>query len=91
LIYSSNFDFKVSKEALEKRHNQGWVLEVESDIQKLIQRIRVCRQEKISTSIAYHGNVVDIWEALVEHYKQTGEMLCDLASDQTSSHNPYLG
>ena len=35
--------------------------------------------------------MVDVWEYLVEHYRKTGEMLIDLASDQTSCHNPYLG
>lgn len=74
-----------------KRHKQGWVLEVEKDISKLIERIKVCKRDKISTSIAYHGNIVDVWEALLGHYEKTGELLADLGSDQTSCHNPYLG
>lgn len=74
-----------------KRFRQGWVLEVEKDINKLIERISVCKRNKISTSIAYNGNIVDIWEALVVHYEKTGELLVDLGSDQTSCHNPYLG
>lgn len=80
-----------SKEALLKRHKQGWVLEIESDIEKLMKRIAVCKKEKIATSIAYHGNIVDVWETLVKHYNQTGEMLVDMGSDQTSCHNPYMG
>lgn len=82
---------EVSEEALMKRHHQGWVLEVIKDVNKLIDRIVKCRKEKIATSIAYHGNIVDIWEALVEYYDRTGELLADLGSDQTSCHNPYLG
>ena len=82
---------EVSEEALMKRHYQGWVLEVINDINKLVDRIVQCRKEKIGTSIAYHGNIVDIWEALVEYYDRTGELLADLGSDQTSCHNPYLG
>ncbi|RNA11490.1 urocanate hydratase [Brachionus plicatilis] len=82
---------EVSEEALMKRHRQGWVLEVIKNIKELINRIAYCKREKVATSIAYHGNIVDIWEALVEHQDQTGELLVDLGSDQTSCHNPYLG
>ncbi len=74
-----------------KRHSQGWVLEIERDLNKLIERIKFCRQNKIATSIAYHGNVVDLWEALLIHYEKTGELLVDMGSDQTSCHNPFLG
>ena len=81
----------MSEEALRKRHSQGWVREIESDINKLIERIRICKRDKISTSIAYHGNIVEIWEALAKHHDSTGELLADLGSDQTSCHNPYLG
>lgn len=82
---------EVSEEALLKRHSQGWVLEIEKDIHSLLKRISVCKRDKIGTSIAYHGNIIDVWEALVEHYNKTGEMLVDMGSDQTSCHNPYLG
>jgi urocanate hydratase len=74
-----------------KRYNQGWVQEIEKDLKKLIERIAECKRNKISTSIAYHGNVVDLWEALLDHFNKTGEILADLGSDQTSLHNPYLG
>lgn len=76
---------------MRKRHSQGWVNEVETDINKLIDRIRVCKREKIATSIAFQGNIVAVWEALVDHYDKTGELLVDLGSDQTSCHNPFLG
>ena len=81
----------MSEEALLKRHSQGWVLEIERNMEKLIARISECKRLKISTSIAYHGNIVAVWEALVDHYDKTGEMLVDMGSDQTSCHNPYLG
>ena len=82
---------EVSEEALLKRFNQGWVQEIERDLQKLIKRIAECKRNRIGTSIAYHGNVVDLWEALLAYFNKTGEMLADLGSDQTSLHNPYLG
>ena len=58
---------------------------------QLIERIRICKRDKIRTSIAFHGNVTHVIESLVEHYKRTGEKLVDLCSDQTSCHNPFLG
>lgn len=82
---------EVSEEALMKRYKQGWVQEVENNLDKLLERIIECKQEKISTSIAYHGNIVDLWEAILAHYNRTGELVADLGSDQTSCHNPYLG
>ena len=44
-----------------------------------------------AVSIGYHGNVVNLWERLVEEYEKTGEMLVDMGSDQTSCHNPFNG
>jgi urocanate hydratase len=82
---------EVSEEALMKRHKQGWVLEVVRDINDLIKRIKECRKKRIATSIAYLGNVVDIWEAALDYYNKTKELLIDLGSDQTSLHNPFLG
>ena len=43
------------------------------------------------TSIGFHGNIVTIWERLVRHHEETGELLVELASDQTSCHNPFNG
>ena len=42
-------------------------------------------------SIGYHGNVVNLWERLVEELEKTGELLVDMGSDQTSCHNPFNG
>jgi urocanate hydratase len=44
-----------------------------------------------AVSIGYHGNVVSLWERLVQEYEETGELLVDLGSDQTSCHDPYSG
>ncbi|XP_013793270.2 urocanate hydratase-like, partial [Limulus polyphemus] len=81
----------VSREALEKRYKQGWVVEVEDDIDKLTRRIRLARQNKEIVSIGYHGNVVDVWERMVQEFETNGERLVDLGSDQTSCHNPFNG
>ncbi|KAJ9584024.1 hypothetical protein L9F63_021628 [Diploptera punctata] len=82
---------EVSEEALQKRHKQGWLQEVEKDLDKLISRIRFARKNKQVVSIGYHGNVVSLWERLVEELHNTGELLVDLGSDQTSCHCPYDG
>jgi urocanate hydratase len=52
---------EVSEEAAKKRHEQGWCQELIYDLTKLIERIRECRKNKITTSIGYVGNVVDVW------------------------------
>lgn len=82
---------EVCEEALLKRHEQGWLNEVISDLDVLIQRIRSAKASKLSTSIGYHGNVVDLWERLVKEYETTQEVLVELGSDQTSCHNPFNG
>jgi urocanate hydratase len=91
LLGSITIIAEVSEEALLKRHSQGWVIETCSDLDELVKRILECKKQKIATSIAYKGNIVDVWEHLVKHYEQTGELLVDLGSDQTSCHNPFLG
>ncbi|XP_071961219.1 urocanate hydratase-like [Antedon mediterranea] len=82
---------EVNKEALVKRHKQGWVMEVIDDLDQLVTRIRKARNEKEPLSIGYHGNIVDIWERCVKEYEKTGDLLIDLGSDQTSCHNPING
>lgn len=82
---------EVSKEALYKRHNQGWLVEVAADLNDLIVRVRIAKDEKRAVSIGYHGNIVDVWEHLVKIYEETGDRLVDLGSDQTSLHNPFNG
>jgi urocanate hydratase len=78
---------EVDERAIVKRSQQGWVKEVYRDIDQVICRLREARANKESTSIAYHGNVVTLWEKLAS----LDEMLVDLGSDQTSLHNPFNG
>nr|XP_022300054.1 urocanate hydratase-like [Crassostrea virginica] len=82
---------EVSKEALEKRYNQGWVMKVTDSLDECVSLIRQAKKLRRKCSIGYHGNVVDLWERLVEEYNSTGDLLVDLGSDQTSCHNPFQG
>lgn len=72
--------------AARKRHEQGWVDEIHTDLDELIPRIRKAVEGKEVVSLAYEGNVVDLWERLADE-----EMHVDLGSDQTSLHNPWAG
>lgn len=72
--------------AAQKRHAQGWVDEIFTDLDKLIERIRIAKSDEEAVSIAYQGNIVELWERLVE-----SDIHVDLGSDQTSLHNPYSG
>ena len=69
-----------------KRHEQGWVDELHTNLDELIPAIRKAVDEKRVVSMAYVGNVVDLWERLVEE-----DIHVDLGSDQTSLHNPWAG
>ena len=77
---------EVSADAAYKRHEQGWVDHVISDIIELSDRVRESIATKEVVSYAYLGNVVDVWE---EFDKQ--EIYIDIGSDQTSLHNPWAG
>ena len=77
---------EVNPKATAKRHEQGWVQEVESDIDKLLLRVDRARSKKEPLSIAYQGNIVDLWERIAESGFQV-----EMGSDQTSLHNPYAG
>lgn len=77
---------EVNPKAATKRHEQGWVDEIISDISALIDRVRKAKQNKEVVSIAYQGNVVEVWEAFYQNNIQI-----DLGSDQTSLHNPWAG
>ena len=68
------------------RHSQGWINEVFQDINKLIERVKKAKANQEVVSIAYLGNVVDIWEQF-----DTENITIDLGSDQTSLHNPWAG
>ena len=77
---------EVNPKAAEKRHAQGWVDELHYDLNKLIDRIRSAVAAKEVVSLAYVGNVVDLWERLA-----ADNIAVDLGSDQTSLHNPWAG
>ena len=72
--------------AAEKRHEQGWVDELHYDLDELLARIRKAQANKEIVSLAYVGNIVDLWERLADE-----NYLVDLGSDQTSLHNPWAG
>ena len=77
---------EVNKKAIDKRYEQGWVDEVYEDLDKLLPRIERARKNKEAISLAYHGNIVDLWERLAKD-----NIKVDLGSDQTSLHNPWAG
>lgn len=77
---------EVNEKAAVKRHSQGWVDELFHNLDELIQRIRKAKENKESVSLAFVGNVVDLWEKLVEE-----DIFVELGSDQTSLHNPWAG
>ncbi|XP_073207424.1 urocanate hydratase isoform X3 [Lepidochelys kempii] len=82
---------EVDEAALLKRYRQGWLMEITDSLDHCIARLRDARENKITLSLGYHGNVVDLWERLVYELDTTGEQLVDLGSDQTSCHNPFSG
>ncbi|NND63540.1 MAG: urocanate hydratase [Flavobacteriaceae bacterium] len=77
---------EVNKKATHVRHSQGWVDEVISDVSQLAERVRSAVAGKETVSIAYDGNIVDVWEYFAEN-----DIHIDLGSDQTSLHNPWAG
>ena len=77
---------EVNEKAVHTRHSQGWVDFVISDLDKLVERVREAQANKEIISIAYHGNIVDVWEKFDEV-----NLYVDLGSDQTSLHNPWSG
>ena len=77
---------EINPKAAEKRFKQGWVDELHTDLDELIPAIKNAVEEKRVVSMAYVGNVVDLWERLADE-----EVHVDLGSDQTSLHNPWAG
>ena len=77
---------EVNPMAAKKRHKQGWVDELYDNLDKVIVRIIEAQKNKEAVSIAYQGNIVDLWERFVEE-----DMYVDLGSDQTSLHIPWTG
>lgn len=74
---------EINPKAVQKRYEQGWVNEVFTSLDELMPRIRKAVADKEVVSIAYQGNVVDLWERLADE-----DIKVDLGSDQTSLHNP---
>ena len=77
---------EVNPMASHKRYEQGWVDEIISDIDELVVRVKKAKSNKEVVSIAYDGNIVDVWEKFEDE-----NIFIDLGSDQTSLHNPWAG
>ena len=77
---------EINPKAVHTRHSQGWVDEVFDNLDLLIPRIKTAQANKESVSLAYQGNVVDLWERIVKE-----DIKVDVGSDQTSLHNPWAG
>ena len=77
---------EINPKAVKTRYEQGWVDEVHTDLDELMERIKKARENREAVSLAYQGNVVDLWERLADDGVEV-----DLGSDQTSLHNPWAG
>lgn len=77
---------ELNPKAVNTRYSQGWVDEIFEDLNLLIPRIKTAQSNKEAVSIAYLGNVVDLWERLVQE-----NVHVDIGSDQSSLHNPWAG
>ncbi len=77
---------EINPKAVEVRHSQGWVMEVEQDLDRLLRRIDRAKRDREAVSIAYLGNIVDLWERMARD-----RFAIHLGSDQTSLHNPFGG
>lgn len=77
---------EVNLKATQKRHEQGWVDEVIHNLDDLVTRVKKAKAAKEIVSIAFDGNIVDVWEKF-----DTENVFVDLGSDQTSLHNPWAG
>ena len=77
---------EVNPAAAYKRHEQGWVDHVVTDVAELVERVRASVAAKEAVSYAFLGNVVEVWEAF-----DAANLFVDLGSDQTSLHNPWAG
>ncbi len=77
---------EINPDAVQKRHEQGWVDEVFTDLDAICLRIEHAKEAKEAVALAYQGNIVDLWETLAD-----SDIKVDLGSDQTSLHIPYTG
>ena len=77
---------EINPKAVHTRYSQGWVNEVYTDLDKLVIRVKEAKAAGEAVSIAYQGNIVELWEKFIEE-----DVHVDLGSDQTSLHNPWAG
>lgn len=77
---------EINPKAVKTRHSQGWVDEVYDNLDQVVARVRGAKAGKESVSLAYQGNIVDLWERLAEE-----DIEVEMGSDQTSLHNPWAG
>lgn len=77
---------EVNPKAVKTRHSQGWVDEVFNDLDALVTRVKIAKKNKEIVSLAYLGNVVEVWEKF-----DAESIYIDIGSDQTSLHNPWAG
>lgn len=77
---------EINSKAVKTRHSQGWVDEVYDNLDQVVARVRGAKAGKESVSLAYQGNIVDLWERLAEE-----DIKVEMGSDQTSLHNPWAG
>jgi urocanate hydratase len=77
---------EVNPKAIRTRYSQDWVDEVFGDMEKLISRVKKARELRETISLAYQGNIVELWEAFADN-----DIRVDIGSDQTSLHNPWAG
>ena len=77
---------EVNPKVIETRFSQGWIDEVITDIDKLIERVKELTSAKLLKSLAFSGNIVDVWERFADE-----NIKVSIGSDQTSLHNPWAG
>ncbi|MEZ7854617.1 MAG: urocanate hydratase [Cyclobacteriaceae bacterium] len=77
---------EINPVAAKKRHAQGWVDEITYKIEELVARVKKAKENKEVVSIAYVGNIVEVWEQFYEN-----RIRVEMGSDQTSLHNPWSG
>ncbi|UKJ07994.1 urocanate hydratase [Solitalea lacus] len=77
---------EVNPAAARKRHSQGWVDELIEDMRLLVERVKVAKEKQETVSLAFIGNVVDVWERFDQE-----QIFIEIGSDQTSLHNPWSG
>jgi urocanate hydratase len=77
---------EVNPKAAHKRFDQGWVDEITDSLDELVKKVAEAKRNKAATSIAFVGNIVDVWERFAFE-----EISVELGSDQTSLHNPWAG